>query len=240
DALSYLDQIRVQFADHPDVYNGYLDIMKDFKSGAIDIPGAIERVSTLFAGNPNLIQGFNTILPPDYKIQCGINGDPNAIRVMTPMGTIRSSLMPSLDLGLWRWARANSPSLMYVDALSYLDQIRVQFADHPDVYNRFLDIMKDFKSGAIDIPGAIERVSTLFAGNLNLIQGFNQYLPPDYKIKCGPDAIRVTTPMGTMGQGPPRNPNVPRSGIAVFDPVSDSLSASVNLDVDEWMNKYGV
>jgi paired amphipathic helix protein Sin3a len=34
------------------------------------------------------------------------------------------------------------------DALSYLDQVKVQFADHPDVYNRFLDIMKDFKSGA--------------------------------------------------------------------------------------------
>lgn len=29
------------------------------------------------------------------------------------------------------------------DALSYLDQVKVQFADHPDVYNRFLDIMKD-------------------------------------------------------------------------------------------------
>jgi paired amphipathic helix protein Sin3a len=34
------------------------------------------------------------------------------------------------------------------DALSYLDQVKVQFSDHPDVYNRFLDIMKDFKSQA--------------------------------------------------------------------------------------------
>lgn len=34
------------------------------------------------------------------------------------------------------------------DALSYLDQVKVQFADQPDVYNRFLDIMKDFKSQA--------------------------------------------------------------------------------------------
>lgn len=29
------------------------------------------------------------------------------------------------------------------DALSYLDQVKVQFAEQPDVYNRFLDIMKD-------------------------------------------------------------------------------------------------
>lgn len=34
------------------------------------------------------------------------------------------------------------------DALSYLDQVKVQFSEHPEVYNKFLDIMKDFKSQA--------------------------------------------------------------------------------------------
>lgn len=34
------------------------------------------------------------------------------------------------------------------DALTYLDQVKLKFSDHPDVYNRFLDIMKDFKSQA--------------------------------------------------------------------------------------------
>jgi paired amphipathic helix protein Sin3a len=32
------------------------------------------------------------------------------------------------------------------DALSYLDQVKLQFAKQPDVYNQFLDIMKEFKS----------------------------------------------------------------------------------------------
>lgn len=41
---------------------------------------------------------------------------------------------------------ANTNSLQ--DALTYLDQVKVQFHDQPDVYNRFLDIMKDFKSQA--------------------------------------------------------------------------------------------
>ncbi|KAK3648847.1 Transcriptional regulatory protein sin3 [Elasticomyces elasticus] len=92
DALSYLDQVKVQFADHPDVYNRFLDIMKDFKSGAIDTPGVIGRVSTLFAGNPELIQGFNTFLPPGYRIECGTGDDPNSIRVTTPMGTTVQSM----------------------------------------------------------------------------------------------------------------------------------------------------
>ncbi len=36
--------------------------------------------------------------------------------------------------------------LNVTDALSYLDAVKVQFQDKPEVYNRFLDIMKDFKS----------------------------------------------------------------------------------------------
>lgn len=42
---------------------------------------------------------------------------------------------------------ADSGNLLQ-DALTYLDQVKVQFHDQPDVYNRFLDIMKDFKSQA--------------------------------------------------------------------------------------------
>lgn len=34
------------------------------------------------------------------------------------------------------------------DALSYLEMVKVKFQDKPDVYNHFLDIMKDFKSQA--------------------------------------------------------------------------------------------
>jgi histone deacetylase complex regulatory component SIN3 len=46
-------------------------------------------------------------------------------------------------------APMNAPherALNVTDALSYLDAVKVQFQDQPDVYNHFLDIMKDFKS----------------------------------------------------------------------------------------------
>lgn len=88
DALSYLDQVKIQFYNQADVYNNFLDIMKDFKSQSIDTPGVIDRVSTLFRGHPNLIQGFNTFLPPGYRIECSLDpSDPNPIRVTTPTGT---------------------------------------------------------------------------------------------------------------------------------------------------------
>lgn len=36
--------------------------------------------------------------------------------------------------------------LNVTDALSYLDAVKNKFADQPNVYNHFLDIMKEFKS----------------------------------------------------------------------------------------------
>jgi paired amphipathic helix protein Sin3a len=138
--LSYLDQVKVQFADRPDVYNRFLDIMKDFKSGAIDTPGVIERVSTLFAGNPNLIQGFNTFLPPGYKIECGTNGDPNAIRVTTPMGTMVSTMPAPRPLSPPRSSAVNGNSAPQHEGTYYEtaqgrpwpQQQRAQGADVPE------------------------------------------------------------------------------------------------------------
>jgi len=79
---------------------------------------------------------------------------------------------------------ANAAALPKVqDALGYLEKVKQKFAREPQVYNQFLDIMKDFKSHAIDTEGVIARVKLLFRGNTELILGFNQFLPPGYKIE---------------------------------------------------------
>ncbi|XP_045442566.1 paired amphipathic helix protein Sin3a isoform X8 [Pipistrellus kuhlii] len=104
------------------------------------------------------------------------------------------------------------------DALSYLDQVKLQFGSQPQVYNDFLDIMKEFKSQSIDTPGVINRVSQLFKGHPDLIMGFNTFLPPGYKIEVHPnDMVNVTTPgqvhqIPTHGiqpqpQPPPQHPS---------------------------------
>ncbi|KAF8518600.1 paired amphipathic helix, partial [Gautieria morchelliformis] len=87
DALGYLDEVKNRFQDRPDVYNHFLDIMKDFKSQVLTTPGVIERVSTLFSGHPELISGFNTFLPPGYRIEC-TTGENQLITVTTPTGTL--------------------------------------------------------------------------------------------------------------------------------------------------------
>ena len=34
------------------------------------------------------------------------------------------------------------------DAFAYLDRVKAEFADQPDVYNKFLQIMREFKANA--------------------------------------------------------------------------------------------
>ena len=68
-------------------------LTRQFKSQAIDTPGVIERVSTLFRGQPSLIQGFNTFLPPGYRIECSVDqNDANMMTVTTPSGRTTQSL----------------------------------------------------------------------------------------------------------------------------------------------------
>lgn len=102
DALSYLDQVKVRFQDQNEVYNQFLDVMKLFKTQSIDTPGVIERVSTLFRGYPSLIQGFNTFLPPGFRIECSLirRPDPSTevadlVTVFSPGGaTNKTSVFP--------------------------------------------------------------------------------------------------------------------------------------------------
>lgn len=59
--------------------------MKEFKSQSIDTPGVIQRVSNLFKGHPELIVGFNTFLPPGYKIEVQANDQGVAFQVSVSM-----------------------------------------------------------------------------------------------------------------------------------------------------------
>ncbi|KAJ3286991.1 Transcriptional regulatory protein sin3, partial [Borealophlyctis nickersoniae] len=101
DTLSYLDQVKSQFRDQPEVYNRFLDIMKDVKSQSIantpkrmDMRGVIDRVSTLFRGHPDLIMGFGAFLPPGYKIEPTDDPD-NPVRVTPSSSTVTHMDVPA-------------------------------------------------------------------------------------------------------------------------------------------------
>ncbi|BFZ61969.1 Transcriptional regulatory protein sin3 [Saitoella coloradoensis] len=228
DALSYLDQVKIQFSEQPDVYNKFLDIMKDFKSQSIDTPGVIERVSTLFRGHPNLVQGFNTFLPPGYRIEASFDpSDPN-IRVTTPMGTTTTSggapfrestafyeQHPSGPSSGWqepsgfgrqgggggggsggyndyndgpgaprhqdepgpRPPDGKKAPVEFNHAINYVNKIKNRFANEPDTYKNFLEILQTYQKEQKPIGDVYEKVQILFRGQPDLLDDFKQFLP---------------------------------------------------------------
>ncbi|KAL4069818.1 hypothetical protein V8B97DRAFT_2104708 [Scleroderma yunnanense] len=229
DALTYLDAVKVQFQDKPDVYNNFLDIMKDFKSEVIDTPGVIERVSMLFHGNPALIQGFNTFLPPGYRIEISSDPrDPNIITVTTPMGvttqsthnfesarafksaiptpsgsvppyrsasrprtpfqhdSVASGLQVSSTataaasfLGALNSKMENRPPGEFNHAIQYLNKIKACYADDPDVYKQFLEILQTYQRDQRQLQDSqvYLQVQSLFKDAPDLLAEFKDFLP---------------------------------------------------------------
>ncbi|KAJ2551268.1 hypothetical protein EV175_003753, partial [Coemansia sp. RSA 1933] len=192
------------------------------------IPRANSSSSTNAPGGPAQATGTGTapvpgVPPSSQKPQASLGGADQSQQTRQPQQ------QPS--------DASSARPLNVSDALSYLDLVKSQFNDRPEVYNQFLEIMKEFKSHAIDTPGVIERVSRLFYGSPNLIQGFNTFLPPGYRIECSDDpseGIRVTTPSGSIisdvnkrygngSQGPTQG--TPQSPLAASAQQSGSLGA---------------
>ncbi|CAH2066489.1 unnamed protein product, partial [Thlaspi arvense] len=68
------------------------------------------------------------------------------------------------------------------DALGYLKVVKEKFQDKPEVYESFLEVMKDFKAQRIDTSGVILKVKEIFKGQAELLLGFNAFLPTGYEI----------------------------------------------------------
>lgn len=239
DALSYLDQVKIQFFNQADVYNNFLDIMKDFKSQAIDTPGVIDRVSTLFRGHPNLIQGFNTFLPPGYRIECSLDpSDPNPIRVTTPTGTTtttksdwQSEDFQAADIASQQQAQhqqqqqqaqgqppsgqgdGNTDQMNH--AITYVNKIKTRFANQPDIYKQFLEILQTYQREQKPIAEVYEQVTSLFSSSPDLLDDFKQFLPDTSAPQPGP--------FGTASQLPPVGNFQPPTGTTGLSPSNGTF-----------------
>lgn len=195
DALSYCDQVKMQFGNQPQVYNDFLDIMKEFKSQSIDTPGVISRVSNLFKGQLELIVGFITFLPPDYKIEVHPN-DANSVSYTTPHKT-------TLQKASLTGQSVHTPQqpVELSDLINYVNKIknRFQVQGEPDTHKAFLEILRTYQKqqkniidaaaqgGLIDpvmnlrkaklANDVYKEVAKLFKNQEDLLQEFRPFLP---------------------------------------------------------------
>uniref|UniRef100_A0A8C9U0E9 Paired amphipathic helix protein Sin3a n=1 Tax=Scleropages formosus TaxID=113540 RepID=A0A8C9U0E9_SCLFO len=204
DALSYLDQVKLQFGSQPQVYNDFLDIMKEFNVHSTQV---ISRVSQLFKGHPDLIMGFNTFLPPGYKIEVQTNDlvnvtTPGQIHHITPHG-ISVQNIPTVTTPQHQSHLGSSPStaalaapvqptppVEFNHAINYVNKIKNRFQGQPDIYKAFLEILHTYQkeqrnakeAGGNYTPALTEQevyaqVARLFKNQEDLLSEFGQFLP---------------------------------------------------------------
>uniref|UniRef100_A0A671YVF9 Paired amphipathic helix protein Sin3b n=1 Tax=Sparus aurata TaxID=8175 RepID=A0A671YVF9_SPAAU len=206
DALSYLDQVKIRFANDPGIYNKFLDIMKEFKSQSIDTPGVINRVSQLFHGHPDLVLGFNAFLPPGYRIEVPRNG---VAFLQSPFSAqINFFLLSIICPGVPRDAReeesqnqattssvsppaSETSPVEFDSAISYVNKIKNRFLDHPEIYRAFLEILHTYQKEQLEVKESrgsrgssgmtedevFSKVASLFKGQEDLLAEFGQFLP---------------------------------------------------------------
>jgi paired amphipathic helix protein Sin3a len=79
---------------------------------SIDTPGVIDRVSRLFEGHSELIIGFNTFLPPGYKIE--MNSASDSINVL-----FEGKHVPSLGGISGRGGTTGSLHVIFLVSITY-------------------------------------------------------------------------------------------------------------------------
>jgi len=82
-ALKFLCKVKeVYGADSPQ-YQGFINAMRDFRTGSADMRETIKRVIALFQEHPELIEGYATFLPPGNTIQLPVDPRGNTLVAMT-------------------------------------------------------------------------------------------------------------------------------------------------------------
>lgn len=165
----------------------------------IDTPGVIQKVSELFKNHSHLILGFNSFLPPGYKIvlenneQSSMNAAENQQTSPTPSNASQSvvqgkkkkrSTSPPPVPAAASSKPTNDRSIDFDQAISYVTKIKKRFADSPHTYKAFLDILHNYQKEQTTIKKVYEQVSDLFKDHQDLLSEFAQFLPmPDQSKK---------------------------------------------------------
>jgi len=132
------------------------------------------------------------------------------------------------------------------DALQYMDLVRREFGDHLHIYYEFLEIMQKSKAQEMDTIELIHRIRRLFHGHIDLILGFNAFLPDGYKIEMK-EGYNPPRP-GRESQPPKKRQRLSQSIMGGLNPqrlnfgaLSSSQDSSTQpVDFDQAMNYVAI
>ncbi|XP_048139671.1 paired amphipathic helix protein Sin3-like 1 [Rhodamnia argentea] len=185
EAIGFINKTKERFRDEKHVYESFEYLLSLYRRGK-EICSVYNEVAVLFAGHPDLFEGFKRFLPENFV-------HPDELSTTT---TLTSRGLEMVCYGRSQGRREGDARgkagrrLTMKDALSYVREVKDVFRDQQEKYHMFLEIMKDFKTRRIDRARVVARAKELFQGHKRLIHGFNTFLPEGCKIALHKPPIR--------------------------------------------------
>eukprot|EP00903_Cladosiphon_okamuranus_P009925 g9422.t1 len=186
DAMDYLDAVKLEFRDQPEIYDEFLAIMGRFKTKQMLPPDVIVEVARLFRGRNSLVLRFNRFLPEGYKI--GLDDiermeeeyqakQQNARSGQATGDGDRSVL--SVQSG--EDSDPEDRAMEFDHAIHYVTTIKRRFAEDIGTYKAFLEILHTYQREQQDthsgINHVLEQITDLFADEPDLLREFTYFLP---------------------------------------------------------------
>ncbi|KAF5390047.1 hypothetical protein D9757_003896 [Collybiopsis confluens] len=193
-AIRYIHAVQDRYPDNPEVFDEFLDIIRDGNENRVDLSTTILRLEELFEGNQQLVEGFNAFLPGAYGAVEVHDGVPARSGTSAPHTPPSSNLIREIS----------SPGKNNTTLGDYMLRIRHHYQrTNPAVYQDFQSIVADYVGSLIDLPDVVMYLAGIFKGNFQLVEQFQEFLPDGYHIEFevsagSPTAVVLTTRSGKV------------------------------------------
>ncbi|CAL9216140.1 unnamed protein product, partial [Arabidopsis halleri] len=168
DAMSYIDAVRAALEDaEPAKFEEFLRTFLDFGADRIGIAAFSASIQELLKDHVNLLLGFNVFLPLEFQITIPLEASTEFHKVV---------------------GRSVPPKPTMEDATSYLIAVKKAFHDEPAKYEEILKLSNDLKARRIGIVAFSASMQELLKDHVNLLLGFNVFLPLQFQINIPPEA----------------------------------------------------
>eukprot|EP00752_Nemacystus_decipiens_P012829 g11361.t1 len=186
DAMDYLDAVKLEFRDQPEIYDEFLAIMGRFKTKQMLPPDVIVEVARLFRGRNSLVLRFNRFLPDGYKI-----GLDDIARMEEEYQAKQQIARPGqaagdgdrsvLSVQSGEDSDPEDRAMEFDHAIHYVTTIKRRFAEDIGTYKAFLEILHTYQREQQDthsgINHVLEQITELFADEPDLLREFTYFLP---------------------------------------------------------------
>lgn len=196
---------------------------------SIDTTGVIDRVKTLFVGNPDLVEGFNHFLPAPLKIH---HTEARKDEAVYARERTENKFTGNDDSD-----RRNED---FDQARTYVKKIKQRFHSQPHIYKAFLDILHAFSEDQQSTQDIYEKVSILFKDHEDLLREFSNFLPeaaPQDQEEVNIPKLRPTRSRAMQSQEKsqtPKAPPVAPGSCATFDELQIFFKIKHHLRKNEY------